>query len=58
MKEKEVTLKLVEEDKYKNMSFKEVFLMNAKRFFKGRECEKTFIKEDEIKNKKSKLLAR
>lgn len=51
MEDKEITLKLVEEDKYKGMNFKQIFLMNSKRFFKNRECEKQFISE--TKNKET-----
>lgn len=48
MEDKEVTFKLVNDDKYKDMTFKEVFAMNSKRFFANRECEKDFTKKAEI----------
>lgn len=50
MKNKKVILKLNTKDKYKNLTLKEIFNMNSKRFFKNRECENQFITE--IENKK------
>ncbi len=46
MENKEVTLKLNNEDKYKNMSLKERFLLNAKKLYENRECKDDLIKED------------